>query len=214
MHALLIVFAVLLIIALLRFGVAVRYGADGVVIKAHIGPVSLNLFPRKEKTRRERKKREPRAKRKKEIKRKPRKTMKPVEEKPGKLDTFMRLLAIVGKTLRRLRRRLLIKRLKLHFTAASDDPFKTAMEYGGAVAAAQTIIPALKQNFRIRRLSIANSFDFESEKPRIYLDAALSLAVWESVYLFFAIFPAIGIIKQLTVKSDRKDEQDNGETPD
>ena len=194
MTALIIVFGILFLIALLRFGVAVVYNESGLAATAKVGPLSIRIFPRKEKP--ERRKKKPAAKvvkkkkEKKERKKREKEPEKP-EEKPGLLDTFFEMLRAAGVVLGRIRRRLFIKRLILHYTAGGLDPAKTALTFGRLSAASSLILPALEKNFRIRRCDIKTSADFESDKPHVYINAGISLAVWESLYIVFALLPVL-----------------------
>ncbi len=55
MIAALIVLAVLILIALLRLGVSVRYDEDGLFVSAFAGPVRIQVFPRSEKPKKKKK---------------------------------------------------------------------------------------------------------------------------------------------------------------
>ena len=221
MIVLAIVFAAILLIALLRFGVGVVYGEGGLRVTARIGFLSLRVYPRKVKPQKLRKKRRPKAERKKrEIKKKAGKEKELLEDEPGPAETFAALLSAAGKVLGRVRRRLLIKRLYLHYVSASGDPMKTALAYGRLSAVYSGLMPAIESGFRIRRRELTASADFESEKPRVYVNAAVSLAVWESLYIFFAVLPMIAVIKRQQgkakagKKADRKEVHIDGEAPD
>ena len=209
MLVLAIVVGVLILIALLRFGVAAVYGEDGLLVKAKVGPISIKAYPRKEKAEKKKK-----GKRKDKKKGRARKAKKPEEEKPGAIEGFFTLLSAIRKVLGRVRRRLLIKKLFIHYVSASDDPVKTALMFGGSSAALDGILPMLEQNFRIRKRELRTSADFESSKPRIYVNAAVSIAVWEAVYIFFAILPVIAAIKNIRRETDGKDVENDGKTPD
>ena len=204
MLALIIIFAIILLIALLRFGVGVVYGEDGLRVTARVGLFSLRVYPRKERPPKKRRERRLKAERKKKIKKKVIKEKEPTEEKPGPADTFSDLLSAVGKVLGRVRRRLLIKRLYLHYVSAGDDPMKTALMFGRVSAVYSGLLPAIESGFRIRRRELTASADFESTKPRVYANAAISIAVWESLYIFFAILPLIAIIKRKQGKEKKK----------
>lgn len=211
----LIVVGIFILIALLRFGVAAEYSGDGVTVVARAGPVKIQVLPPKKK------------KPKKVKKDKPKKVKKPVEEvpeevkRPGKLKDFLKLLPAVKTALGRLRRRMLIKRLTIHYTSAGDDPSNTAMVYGAANAAFSVVVPMLEKAFRIRRRDVRAFVDFTVEEPFIYLKIDISIAVWELIYISWAIIKGIApIIKRRKVKlPDEKDMNternghENGEAP-
>ena len=211
-----VLLAVIIIIALLRIGVRVEYGANGFTASARIGPVSMRVFPRKVETpeKAEKKKKQREAKKaKKAIKAKRAKKAKkePEKEKPGAFKIFLDMIPVAKKTLGRLRRRLLIKNLTIRFTAGGEDPSKTGLTFGAANAAFNTIMPALETVFRIRRRRLSAAADFSADRPEIYVKAIISLAVWEIVYIAFAILPAVGIISG---KTSRKDELSHGKAAD
>jgi len=198
-----VVLSILILIALLRFGVSVGYSESGLIIKVQAGPLLLQALPRKEKpvsakkeakrkARKEekaRKKAEEKARKKAEKKAGKKAGKKTDEKKPGALKTVLELLPAVKTTLSRLRRRLLIKRLVIHYTVAGDDPFKVAQTYGAASAAIGPIVAVLESSFRIKRRDFRAIPDFFSAQQSIYINAAISLAVWEALYIVFAMLP-------------------------
>ena len=213
MTALLIVLALMIMIALLRFGVRVRYGESGLILTANAGPVVLRIFPRIKRVKTKEKK-PPRVAGKKKVRRKvKRKTAAAEEEAPGKFEAFTEILSASMSVLKRVKKRLLIKRLMIHYVFAGDDPMKTALWYGRASGAVSAIVPIIDKNFRVRKRDIRVSADFGIDKPLIYADAAISLALWESLYILLAALPVLRTVKRMSA-SDRKDEQDYGQTTD
>jgi len=213
MKALIIVIAVILLIALLRFGVSVRYSDGGLALTVNAGPVRLRIYPPRKKAEKSRKK-PSRASVEKKPRRKAKRKAKGQEtEKPGKFEAFSEILSAGLNVLNRLRKRLLIKRLTIHYVFAGDDPMKTALWYGRSTSAVSAVMPALERNFRIRRSDIRTSADFGIDKPLIYADAAISLALWESLYILLAALPVLRTVRRMSA-ADRKDEQDNGQTTD
>ena len=219
MIALGIVLAVIILFALLRFGASVVYNADGFAVSARVGFLSLRIYPREEKPRKAAKKAAKRAKKldkkKEKKKKKPDEEITDGEKKPGKLKDYLEMLPAIKKVLGRLRRRLLIKTLIVHLIIAGDDPSKTAMIFGAANAGIGVMVPALEKFFRIRRRDFRTSADFDRAEPYIYIKAAISLAVWEAIYIVFAIIPVLvkGKATQNT-SIDGKDEKKNGQAPD
>ncbi|MDR0489892.1 MAG: DUF2953 domain-containing protein [Oscillospiraceae bacterium] len=190
---------ILLFIALLRFGVTVEYGDGGFIVKARVGILSLRIFPRKISPKRAEKKAGKKAKRKaerKEKKAKKKREKKSGEKSPGGLEVFNAALPAAKTLLGRLRRRILIKRLVFWYTSAGSDPVKTAMSFGAANAAFCAITPLIENNFRVRRRDLRVTADFDAAEPGIYLNAAISLAVWEAFYIFFAMLPVLRIRSQ------------------
>lgn len=221
MLAFAIVFAVLILIALLRFGVSVEYGEAGFDVAATAGPLRLHVYPGKDKsenldkkkTRKVRRNKKPKQKAKRKDEKKTSK--KPEVKKPGSLSTLLSVLTPIKNTLGRLRRRLLIKKLIIYFTMAGDDPSTTAFAYGAANAAIGTLVPVLEKSFRIKRRDLRAFTNFCSDKPVIYVNAAISIAVWEIIYIMLAMLPVLlKLLSMAKASTDRKDEIKNGEAPD
>ena len=200
MLTLAIIISVLVLLALLRYGIIVEYSDAGFELWVKIGFIKLRMLD-------ENKKKKPKKKKKKESK----------VKRPGDLGAFIDMLRAVKNALGRLKRRLLIKRLTLHVTSASNDPAKTAILFGAANAVFGVIVPALEKNFRIRRRDLRAAADFNSEQPGVYAKIAVSIATWEAIYIVIALFPIITAIFGSRSKSKtkgRKDGQNNGETTD
>ena len=215
MLALAIILAVLIILALLRFGVSAEYSEDGPVVTARVGLLSITVYPRKEKRKKGKQKEDAvsRKEKKKAKKKTKKKEEEPKEKKAGGLQYFLVILSSIKTSMGRLRRRLLIKRLTIHIITANDDPSKAAMMFGGAYAAFGAITPVLEKHFRIKRRDFQAAADFSAEKPLIYVNAAISLAVWELVYIAAAILPILTKRpKSSAEKSDRKHEENNIKT--
>ena len=193
-----IIFAVIVFLAFLRLGVTAEYGSDGVLVKARVGLLSIRVFPQKAKA--------IEAKKIKKIKKIKKKTL---PQKPGGLSEFLEMLPAVKNALDRLRRRLLVKDLTIHFVAAGNDAAKTAMTFGAANAAYSVITPVLDNVFRIKRRNLSASADFNAAEQQVYVKAAISIAVWETIYIFCALVPVL--VKKATV---RKDGHSDGKTSD
>ena len=206
MLALAITISLLILLALLRFGVIAEYSEDGFLLWAKAGFIKFLLMDKDKKK-----------KPKKEKKKK-----KSISIKPGSLSMFMDMLRAVINALSRLKRRLLIKKLILYYTSAGDDPSKTAIIFGAANAAFGTITPILERNFRIKHQDYRASVDFNAKEQTIYVKASISIAVWEVFYIIFALFPIVTVLfknrpktkSDITYSKDRKVGSDNGKSPD
>lgn len=164
-----VILAVLLLISFLRVGIIAVYCDVGLILDAYIGPVKIKILPSKKiKTKKE--KRE--------------KTGESVV-KAGKLETLKNQLPSLKKALSRLKRKLLIKELTIYYMAAGADPAAAALYFGAASTGYGMILPLLENNFNIKKRDLRASVNFEVSEPYIYVKAALSLAVWEAVYVAF-----------------------------
>ena len=45
----------------------------------------------------------------------------------------------------------------------------------------------IEANFRVKRWDIRTALDYDAKEPTVYLKAALSLAVWEIVFIILAL---------------------------
>ena len=210
------VIVLFVLIALLRFSVFVEYSSEGVIVTGRAVFFKFQFYPSKEETeeevtKKERKKaRKKDKKRKKELKKKAEK--EPEEKKPGTLKTVQNMLPDILKGLNRLRRRLLVKRLTLHLALANDDPYKAAMTFGYLNSAIGTVLPLLEKSLRIKRRDFQTAVDFEAAEHYIYINAAISIAVWEAVYITWALVPTL--LKTFgKKKTTRKDDNGNGQAP-
>ena len=203
MTALVIIVAVLVLIALLRFGLIAEYNDEGFKLWAKIGFVKFELIKDSEEKRK---------------KKKDKKKVSSVNIKPGSLSDFMIILKSIKNMLGRVKRRLLIRYLTLYYVSAGDDPANTALMFGASHAAFNTIMPVLERIFRIKRRDLRASYDFESKEQKIYVKAAVSLAVWEAFYIISALFPVIKTIFKSKPSQEkdknRKDGHGDGKTPD
>jgi hypothetical protein len=195
-----------------------------------VGFLSLKVLPAKEKPVNAKKearlkaRREEKAKKKAEKKAEKKAKKKAEKEarkesgekkKPGPLKPILDMLPAVKTLLGRLRRRLLIKKLIIHYTAAGGDPYNTAFTFGAANAAIGVVVPILERSFRIKQRDFKMAADFNSVQQGIYINAIISMAVWEAVYIVFAILTAgIRLLKSTKVTNDRKDGQKNGKNTD
>ena len=204
MTALIIVLAVLLLLALLRFGVHLEFCEEGLFIKATLGFVKVQVYPlRKKSADKEKKKKSGKKKKKKKDK---------DNKKPGLAADFPVILKAIKKVFSRFRRRLLVKKLVLYYTAAGEDAYKTAMSFGLASAAFDSIIPALEALFRIRKRDVRESVNFMDTKARIYFKIIISIAVWEIFYIAAAMLPVA--LKRAGKNQTKRKENEHGKASD
>jgi len=197
-----IIIIALVIVALIRVGITVEYSVNGLTVSVKAGPLSYRAYPRAEKP----------AKAEKKASRKARRRNKPEKEptkKPSGLKLFFEVLPSIKKTLTRLRHQLLIKELKIHYLAGGDDAAKTALSFGAANAVFVILTQILDACFRVKSRDLRAGADFMAQKQEIYINVAASIAVWEAVYVFIAIIPAL--LKFTRASNDRKDVLENGE---
>ena len=198
MLALGIVLAVLLFLAILRIGVRGEYSEDGILIQLKIGAFLFTVYPVEKKTK---KKKEKKPKEKKIKNETPSGEAK--EKKGGSVEIIKKLLPEVIAALKKLKRKICIKRLKIWYMSASDDPAKAALYYGYASAGAGAISAVFENNFKVCRRDIRTSVSFTESQPKVYVDLIMTLAVWEILYIAvpFALKSLKVIVKSESTKA-------------
>ncbi len=113
------------------------------------------------------------------------KTKKSAEKsKKTKVKKDNRELArVVLRVAGRLRRKLGIKQLVFHYTAGSEDPADTALQYGRVSAAVYGMLPVVCKTFNIKRQDVSVNVDFDIPKPLIELEIDIGLFVWQLIYI-------------------------------
>ena len=168
------ILGIFLLILPLRMGVMAQYSQDGPLVYALAGPVRVKVYPRPEKG--------PRKKEKKKEK----SPKAPDEEKPekgGAVDKLKAGLSIIGPIMERVRRRLVISELTLHYTVVTDDAAKTAFLFGGAHVAVSQILPMLRYHFRVKKQDVQIGADFDSGADRIFVRVKIVISVWGALCL-------------------------------
>lgn len=173
------ILALLILICFLRIRLLAQYDENGLILSAYAGPFKKRILPADK------------AKKRKEKKKKARESV----IKAGRLENLRSQLPSLKQALTRLKRKLLIKELSIHYMAAGADPAATAIYFGAVNAGYGMILPLIENNFNIKKRDLRASVNFEAAEPYIYVKAILSLAVWEAVYVAF------GVVKNM-IKSE------------
>ena len=183
-----------LLVGLLRLGIQVEYSEAGFCAQGKLGPVFVTLFPRKPKKQGEPKKAKAKAK-KKQTDQEDGAEQEKKKKKGGNLELVLAVLGEVGELLSRFRHKLCINVLTIYYTAAGDDPYAAAMQFGMVSAGMGALVPLLENTFRIRDRDFQANVDFEAEKPVVYLKMRFTIAIWELMYVGSGV--AWALIKQL-----------------
>jgi hypothetical protein len=168
MIALAIVAAVVAALLLLRVGAQAEFSDGGLRVTARVGFVKIAVLPKKE-----------RGKKLDATQKAPKKR----EKSPGSAYDFRKLISGAVKLLNALRRKILIKRLTVIYVQGGGDAFTLAMTHGGVAAVFGMTQAALETAFRVKSYSLQTSVDYLAAEPRIYAEAAFSLAVWQVISL-------------------------------
>ena len=203
MIALGIVLGILLIIGLIHVGVRGEYSAEGYFLDAFAGPVSIRILPGKEKPEKQKKS-------KKEKSETPQKEK--AKKSGGDMESLLELISAGIEALGRFCRHLRIRRLVVHFTAASADPFSAAMQFGGASAGAGYLTAVIRQNFRVKKLELYTDVDFEAKKPAVYAAFHAGIPVWAACSVGIRFLIRFLRTKKTGKSTDTQNTQGKAET--
>lgn len=165
----------LLLLLLLLLPVRLRVQYDGALqVHAGLGPVYLQLYPRKKRQKEPKKPKECEKKHspdgKKAKKQKKRKLL------PEKLS-LQRILALVQlglKAVGAMLRPISVPRLQLAVKVGGRDAYAVAMTYGELAAGLSALYPVLQNSLRIRRTDISVDADFTAETLHLQGDVTFS----------------------------------------
>ena len=185
MIALYIILLVLLIVLLIPVGVDACWDGEQRWVKLKIGPFRKTVLPGKGIKKRKKKPKQAAAAAQAEAKPKPKLKLAP--------DDVMELLKIGVNILRRFNYHMSIERLRLHYTAASSDPYGAVLQYGRVNALLGVLAGPLHTVFRILNEDVRTELDLEATRPRIAAWLILSIQVWEILFIF--ICEGISVLK-------------------
>lgn len=200
----LIALGILVLLAILPLGAAVRYNSEGFFVKVIAGPIRIQIVPgkNKEKKKKEKpKKKQP--KQKKSGKPTGKQPAKPAKEKGGPITDFLPIVKTALDLLNGLRKKLRVKHLELKLVMAGDDPCDLAVNYGRANAAMGNLLPMLERCLVIRKRDVQIECDFEASETVILAHADITITLgW---LLAIVVFYGIRGLKQfLQIKNKRK----------
>lgn len=201
MKALIIIGCVLLVlffIGRIRMGASVKYSESGLGVKIKLGPVWLQIVPRKkDEVTKEKQKKQP--------------TEETADTAPKRkwkdtLDLAMRFIPLLGDAAGKLKRTIRIDRLFLHVVWGASDPASAAMGFGAGNAAMGILWPAFEHNFNVKTHDLRVDVDFEREKPAFDADAQVTLTIGQILSL--AIILGLKALKIfLGYRRERKEEK-------
>ena len=169
-------------IMMIPVGADVGYENGQLSLSAKFCGLFLQLLPKSEEKKKEKKKKKP----KKEKEKKPEEPPKEEEEKPEKkkkklsLDfTFEEIVDLLKAVLRGLGkfRKVKVDRFLLHYLAAGDDPYKTAVLFGKVNAALNALAPICQKRFDCRDTDVFTDISFTEEKMKIDFGLGFSIRI-------------------------------------
>ena len=214
---------IILIIAgimLIPIGADVRYEGGELAVSAKVCGILLKLIPKPPED--ESKPKKP--KKEKKPKRIKKKKLPPegAEEKPKKkmklsfnADEILTLVKKVLKRFGKFGRKFKVDRFLLRYTAAGDDPYDTAVNFGYVNAALAGLAPICAKRFRVKDCHVSTDVDFMAEKMSVDFGLALSIRIGQILGTVFSIvFAALGILikNKLRLLKEKRQNRKNGKS--
>ena len=157
----------------------VQYSDDGLQISGKIGPFQIPQRKRDAGTERAGKVKSGKAKSEDDAEK--------ISERKLSFAKLMQYKALAFDTLGRLRRMLSIDYFSVYFTAASGDPYHTAIQFGTANAVLGVFTAVLCRGFNVRECDIKTRLDYSITAPVICVRIKVSIACWELIYIISAL---------------------------
>lgn len=201
---------VLLILALILFlpiGADVGYVDGELRLAVRADGFAIQLLPRKERGERKKPKKE-------KTEPPPQPEQEQAEEKPKK-GKKLNLDFTVEEIFELLRRVLLgfgkfgkltVRHFMLHYVAAGQDPYNTAITYNYVNAALSSLAPVCARVFHVKGdVDVWTDLDFSSEKMRLDAEVSLTLRVAQFAHMGLSVaFGALGVLLKSKLRTRRE----------
>lgn len=174
------VLLLLLVIFLSRVGAEMAFGEETRVV-IRLGPVRVQVIPRKEKPKKAKKEKPP----KKKKEEKPQKEMPKITAK-AVLKSLPELWAILKKGLRMTFRRIRISPMELSAVIGGEDPADTAILYGKLNAAMWTVMPVLTELVQMPDPHIHLEPDLQGGETKVRGEVGVTARIWDLTVIGFA----------------------------
>ena len=201
----LIFLAIMILLAILPLGASVLYDEDGPRVRVVAGPVKIQVFPMKKKTKKDKTKKEKPKKEPKKPAQAAGEAQKPFPKPKtgGSWTDFLPLIQVVLDLLNDLRRKLRVNHLLLHLTLAGDDPCDLAVNYGRMNASLAALIAQLERVLVIQKRDVHVNCDFTANETVIL--ARLDLTITLGRILSIAVrYGVRGLMTFLKIKKQRE----------
>lgn len=177
-----VILALLLLILLIPVGADLGYEGGKLHVSAKLGPMLVQIFPRQRGEGKPKKEKKPKKKKEEpqEEEEEEEQEKKPKKKRslPFNRDEILELLQIALKTLGKFGRAWRVDRFLLHFTAASQDPYDTAMMSAYADSAVAALAPLCRQTFKVKDSDVWTAVDFTRDFPEVEIGLALTINLW------------------------------------
>ena len=184
----------LIVILSVSVGINGRYSEGEIVLIARVGPFKTGLLPKNSKKRHKKEKKTGSGK----------KAKKPADKK-----LISAVLKLVPKTMKRLKQRLNIDLLRIHWTAAARDPFDAAVQYGRVFEAEALIAPLVGRYLNVKKWDLKTDISFERSEPVISVELATTLRIWAILYIAVVFGADFIRIKNRLRKESAQKEKEN-----
>lgn len=187
-----LVLVILAVVLLVPIGADVAYVDGAFSLAARIDGFAYQLLPKKPED-----PNKPPRKKKPKPEKPPAEPKPEAEAKPKRKLSFTKeeLFELAQKALKGLGKfgKLTVRRFMLHYVAAGEDPYNTAMTYNYVNAALSTLAPICAEKFRVTGdVDVWTDVDFTTEKMR--LDAALSITLRLIQFVHVGLVVAFGAL--------------------
>ena len=192
-----IIVGIIVLILVVPIGADINYEGGELRVSAKLWKLLINVFPREPAD----PDAPPKEKKPKRIKKK--KPKEPAEGEPAptkklKLDfTFDEIMALLKKLFKGLGTILTIHvdRFMLHYVAAGDDPYDTAVTYNYVNAALSTLAPICAKKYRCRDTDVWTDIDFTREQMQLDVGIAVTIRLGQILHgVNIILFGALGIL--------------------
>ena len=192
-----IIVGIIVLILVVPIGADINYEGGELRVSAKLWKLLINVFP-KEPTDPDAPPKEKKPKRIKKKKPKEPEEGEPAPKKKLKLDfTFDEIMALLKKLFKGLGTILTIHvdRFMLHYVAAGDDPYDTAVTYNYVNAALSTLAPICAKKYRCRDTDVWTDIDFTSEQMQLDVGIAVTIRLGQILHgVNIILFGALGIL--------------------
>lgn len=192
-----IIVGIIVLILVVPIGADINYEGGELRVSAKLWKLLINVFPKEPAA----PDAPPKEKKPKRIKKK--KPKEPAEGEPApkkklKLDfTFDEIMALLKKLFKGLGTILTIHvdRFMLHYVAAGDDPYDTAVTYNYVNAALSTLAPICAKKYRCRDTDVWTDIDFTREQMQLDVGIAVTIRLGQILHgVNIILFGALGIL--------------------
>lgn len=193
-----VILLIIVLIMLIPIGADIAYMGGEFSLSAKVCGVLLQLFPKPPADETVPKKEKKPKKPKKPKPEKPQAEGAPAKKKLNLSFTKEEIFSLVKKVIKhfgRFNKKFKVDRFLLHYTAAGDDPYKTAVTFGYVNAALSSLAPLCRQRFDVSDCDVRTDIDFSKEAMEVDFGMAFSIRIGAFFGLIFGIaFSALGIL--------------------